>query len=58
MTIEYEGLRPVRLNTVVVSSQHAADISLESLLTPDVRDHVIAPRSRAWGWTLTGTGCW
>jgi S-adenosylmethionine synthetase len=43
VTIEYEGLRPVRLNTVVVSSQHAADISLESLLTPDVREHVIAP---------------
>ena len=43
VTIEYEGLTPVRLHTVVVSSQHAADISLEDLLTPDVRDHVIAP---------------
>ena len=43
VTIEYDGLRPVRLDTVVVSSQHAADISLESLLTPDIREHVIAP---------------
>ncbi|BCY13656.1 methionine adenosyltransferase [Actinoplanes sp. L3-i22] len=43
VTIEYDGLRPVRLDTVVVSTQHAADISLESLLTPDIRDHVIAP---------------
>ncbi|MGW0435062.1 methionine adenosyltransferase [Micromonospora sp. NPDC003197] len=43
VTIEYDGFRPVRLDTVVVSSQHAADISLESLLTPDVREHVIAP---------------
>jgi S-adenosylmethionine synthetase len=43
VTVEYDGLRPVRLNTVVVSSQHAPDISLESLLTPDVREHVIAP---------------
>lgn len=43
VTIKYDGLRPVRLDTVVVSSQHAADISLESLLTPDVREHVIAP---------------
>ena len=43
VTIEYDGLRPVRLHTVVVSSQHAPDISLESLLTPDVREHVIAP---------------
>jgi S-adenosylmethionine synthetase len=42
VTIEYDGLRPVRLDTVVVSSQHASGISLESLLYPDVRDHVIA----------------
>jgi S-adenosylmethionine synthetase len=43
VTIEYDGLTPVRLDTVVVSSQHAGDISLEELLTPDVREHVIAP---------------
>ncbi|QSB16978.1 methionine adenosyltransferase [Natronosporangium hydrolyticum] len=43
VTIEYEGQRPVRLDTVVVSSQHAADISLEELLTPDIKEHVIAP---------------
>jgi S-adenosylmethionine synthetase len=49
VTIEYDGLRPVRLNTVVVSSQHAADISLESLLTPDVREHVIGPELEALG---------
>ncbi|GAA2497405.1 methionine adenosyltransferase [Winogradskya humida] len=49
VTIEYDGLRPVRLDTVVVSSQHAADISLESLLTPDVREHVIAPELEALG---------
>jgi S-adenosylmethionine synthetase len=43
VTIEYDGKTPVRLHTVVVSSQHAGDISLEELLTPDVREHVIAP---------------
>jgi S-adenosylmethionine synthetase len=42
VTIEYDGLTPVRLDTVVVSSQHAGDISLEELLTPDIREHVIA----------------
>jgi S-adenosylmethionine synthetase len=26
VTVEYDGLRPIRLNTVVVSSQHAPDI--------------------------------
>jgi S-adenosylmethionine synthetase len=49
VTVEYEGLRPVRLDTVVVSSQHAPDISLESLLTPDVREHVIAPEIEGLG---------
>ncbi len=49
VTIEYDGLKPVRLHTVVVSSQHAPDISLESLLTPDVREHVIAPELEALG---------
>lgn len=49
VTIEYEGNRPVRLDTVVVSSQHAADISLEELLTPDVREHVIAPEVASLG---------
>ncbi|HEY2834613.1 MAG TPA: methionine adenosyltransferase [Sporichthyaceae bacterium] len=43
VTIEYEGDRPVRLDTVVVSSQHAADIDLKTLLAPDIADHVVAP---------------
>ncbi|MFZ3494831.1 methionine adenosyltransferase [Streptomyces sp. 5.8] len=41
VTIEYQGSRPVRLDTVVVSSQHAADIDLEKLLTPDIREFVV-----------------
>ncbi|MEV4947161.1 S-adenosylmethionine synthetase N-terminal domain-containing protein, partial [Streptomyces sp. NPDC053755] len=41
VTIEYDGDRPVRLDTVVVSSQHASDIDLESLLAPDIRTHVV-----------------
>ncbi|GAA0626092.1 methionine adenosyltransferase [Sporichthya brevicatena] len=43
VTIEYDGDRPVRLDTVVVSSQHADDIDLKTLLAPDVADHVVAP---------------
>ena len=43
MTIEYEGDRPVRVDTVVVSTQHAADIDLATLLQPDVEELVIAP---------------
>jgi S-adenosylmethionine synthetase len=43
VTIEYEGSRPSRLDTVVVSSQHAAGIDLDSLLVPDIREHVVEP---------------
>jgi S-adenosylmethionine synthetase len=41
VTIEYEGDRPVRLDTVVVSSQHASDIDLATLLAPDVKEYVV-----------------
>ncbi|MEU8893774.1 methionine adenosyltransferase [Streptomyces sp. NPDC048442] len=41
VTIEYQDGRPARLDTVVVSSQHAPDIDLDSLLTPDVREDVV-----------------
>jgi S-adenosylmethionine synthetase len=54
VTIEYDGHTPVRLHTVVVSSQHAPDISLESLLTPDVREHVIAPEVESLGLAVDG----
>ena len=43
VTIEYDGDRPVRIDTVVVSTQHAGDIDLETLLQPDVEELVIAP---------------
>ncbi|MRH87394.1 methionine adenosyltransferase [Nocardia sp. SYP-A9097] len=41
VTIEYEGDVPVRLDTVVISTQHAADIDLDNLLTPDIREKVV-----------------
>ncbi|TWV32055.1 methionine adenosyltransferase [Streptomyces misionensis] len=47
VTIEYDGDRPARLDTVVVSSQHAGDISLEGLLAPDVRESVVEPTLKA-----------
>jgi S-adenosylmethionine synthetase len=43
VTIEYAGDQPVRLDTVVVSAQHAPDIDLKELLAPDVRDLVVTP---------------
>ncbi|MGW0575090.1 methionine adenosyltransferase [Streptomyces sp. NPDC002920] len=41
VTIEYDGDQAIRLDTVVVSSQHAGDVDLDSLLVPDVREHVV-----------------
>jgi S-adenosylmethionine synthetase len=54
VTIEYDGFRPVRVDTIVVSTQHAGGISLESLLTPDVREHVIAPELAGLGLDTDG----
>ncbi len=43
VTIEYVGDKAVRLDTVVVSSQHAEDIDLEKLLAADIREQVVEP---------------
>jgi S-adenosylmethionine synthetase len=43
VTFEYEGGRPVQLKTVLISTQHKPSVDLETLLLPDLRDHVIAP---------------
>jgi S-adenosylmethionine synthetase len=43
VTLEYDGDRPVRVDTVVVSAQHARDVNLDTLLAPDVRKHVVEP---------------
>ena len=42
VTIEYdENNKPVRLDTIVISSQHAAEVDLEKQLKPDVEKHVV-----------------
>jgi S-adenosylmethionine synthetase len=44
VTIEYdEAGQPVRIDTVVVSSQHAKDVDLEGQLAPEVRKYVVEP---------------
>ena len=43
VTISYDGDRAVKLDTVVLSTQHAADISLSGLLEPDIAHQVIKP---------------
>ena len=43
VTIEYAGDEPVRLDTIVVSTQHAPAIDLKTLLEPDIRERVVEP---------------
>src|SRR5690349_25115789 len=47
VTIEYVGDKAVRLDTVVVSTQHAENIDLEQLLAVDVREQVVEPELAA-----------
>jgi S-adenosylmethionine synthetase len=43
VSIEYEGDTPKRLETVLVSTQHADGIDIDMLLRPDLVEHVIRP---------------
>jgi S-adenosylmethionine synthetase len=43
VTIEYDGDKAVALNTVVISSQHSADIDVAKKLTPEIIEYVINP---------------
>jgi len=54
VTIEYDGDKPVRLDTVVVSSQHAADIDIDTLLAPDINEYVVAPEIADLGLDTNG----
>ncbi|MDQ3574036.1 MAG: methionine adenosyltransferase [Actinomycetota bacterium] len=43
VSFTYEGGRPVALETVLISTQHQPGIDLETLLKPDLVEHVIHP---------------
>ncbi|WP_040161237.1 methionine adenosyltransferase [Mobilicoccus massiliensis] len=43
VTIGYDGDKAVSLDTVVLSTQHAEDVSLEALLQPDVEKLIVKP---------------
>ena len=42
VTVEYENGKPVRVDTVVISSQHSADVTLEQIRR-DLIQHVVEP---------------
>lgn len=43
VTVEYEGLKPVRVKNIVIAAQHSNEVDLENLMFPDIEEHVIKP---------------
>ena len=43
VSVAYDHDRPSRIDTVVISTQHAGDVDLDVVLTPDVRQRVVDP---------------
>lgn len=41
VTIAYDGDKPIGIDTVVISSQHASSVDVESKLAPEIKEHVI-----------------
>ena len=49
VTVRYEGGKPVAVETIVISTQHAPEIEDMSVIEADMREHVIAPVMEAAG---------
>jgi S-adenosylmethionine synthetase len=43
VTIKYENWKPVKVDKIVVSTQHKPDISIDSQIAPDMKEFVIKP---------------
>ena len=43
VTIAYEGDKPVAIETIVISSQHAEEIDIDKTMKPNLIEHVITP---------------
>ncbi|MGH2751177.1 MAG: methionine adenosyltransferase [Actinomycetota bacterium] len=43
VTIGYDGRKPVTLDTIVVSTQHQPNVDIDTLLRPDLMQHVVDP---------------
>ena len=54
VTIEYEGSTPVRVDTVVVSTQHADSADVDTVITPALREKVIDPVLAGYDISTTG----
>ena len=49
VTVRYEGGKPVAVETIVISTQHAPEIEDMTIIEADMREHMIAPVMEAAG---------
>ena len=49
VTVRYEGGKPIAVETIVISTQHAPEIEDMAIIEADMREHVIAPVMEAAG---------
>lgn len=54
VTVRYEGGKPVAVETIVISTQHAPEIEDMAIIEADMREHVIAPVMEAAGISWEG----
>ncbi len=43
VTVEYDDDKPVRISTIVISTQHRPNVDIVELMKPDLIEHVIKP---------------
>lgn len=43
VTVRYEDGRPAEITTIVISTQHKPNIDIESMIKPDLIEHVVEP---------------
>ncbi|MGH2690836.1 MAG: methionine adenosyltransferase, partial [Actinomycetota bacterium] len=51
VTIVYEDGRPVGIRNILISAQHQAEVDIDSLLRPDLMEHVVQPVVPAALWS-------
>jgi S-adenosylmethionine synthetase len=55
VSVRYEDNKPVEITTIVISTQHKPNVDIESMIKPDLIEHVIEPIIPASMWSSSGT---
>ena len=43
VSVDYVDGRPVRIDTILISSQHKPNVEIETMMKPDIMEHVVKP---------------